>query len=225
MGFLKPLAALTLAMGLSACVMPGSQVAYMLGPQGEFTRHNLSPQNFVVCMHHGCSTEVDTGLSTAEWQEVRDIFARDPEVGEADTPFGERVQIAFALARIEQLVAEHVSTGGDVGGSFSGMGRNNQLDCVDEMVNTATYLVLMSDDGLLRFHRPGKRVTEALSPRGFWPHTVSTVYAIEEDRYYVMDTWIKNNGEIPYVLALDEWAVGVNHRDLVTGEELTRMIF
>ena len=36
---------------------------------------------------------------------------------------------------------------------------------------------------------------------------------------------IKDNGEVPYVLALRDWARGVNHRDLVTGEELTRMIF
>lgn len=212
-----------LALGLGGCVMPGSELSYLL--ENEYPRDELSPQSFKVCMHHGCSTEVDVSLSEAEWQEVRDIFAASPPVGEAGTAEGERVQIAFALARIEQLVAPKAGTGGDVGGSFSGAGRSNQLDCVDEMVNTATYLSVMHNDGLLRHHRPGRRVTEALSARGFWPHTVSTVYALEEQRHYVIDTWIKNNGEVPYVMALNDWARGVNHRDIVTGEELTRMIF
>lgn len=225
MRILNLAAAALMALGLSACVMPGSEISYMLGQYGSFPRDRVTIDHFVVCMHHGCSTEVETGFSEAEWQEIRDIFARPPEVGEDGTPFGERVQIAFALARIEQIVATHVPTGNDVGGSFSGFGRTNQLDCVDEMVNTATYLTLMYNDGLMQHHRPGRRVTEALSPRGVWPHTVSTVRAIEEDRLYVIDTWIKNNGELPYVMAYDDWGRGVNHRDLITGEELTGMVF
>ena len=212
-----------LGAGLSACIMPGSQIDYLL--VHEYPRENISPQNFVVCLQHGCQKEVNVSLTGEEWQSVRDIFAAPPVVGEAGTPGGERVQIAFAIAHIEMLVADQANTGNDVGGSFSGFGRTNQLDCVDEMVNTATYLTLMHNDGLFRHHRPGRRVTEAMSPRGFWPHTVSTVYAVEEERHYVIDTWIKNNGEVPYVMALNDWARGVNHRDLVTGEELTRMIF
>lgn len=225
MRFLTPAVLALAGFALSACVMPGANLEQMLDRHGEFPRQNLSPSHFVVCLRHGCTLEVEAGLTEAEWQEIRDVFARPPEVGEAGTPFGERVQIAFALARMEQLVARHVETGGDVGGSFSGMGRSNQLDCVDEMVNTATYLMLMHQDGLFQHHRPGRRVTEALSPRGVWPHTVSTVYALEEERYYVIDTWIRDNGELPYVMALDDWTEGVNHRDLVTGVEVTGMVF
>jgi len=212
-----------IALGLGGCVMPGSDLQYLL--THEYPREQLSPQNFVVCLRHGCQKEVEVSLSGAEWQSVRDVFAAPPAVGEAGTPEGERTQIAFALARMEQLVATQADTGNDVGGSFSGFGRTNQLDCVDEMVNTATYLTLMHDDGLFEYHRPGRRVTEALSPRGVWPHTVSTIFALEEERHYVIDTWIKNNGEIPYVMALNDWAAGVNHRDLITGEELTGMVF
>ncbi len=225
MQILKTIAALIMALTLSACVVPGSDINYMFSEHGTYPRQRVQIDHFTVCMHHGCATEIETGLSPAEWQEIRDIFARPPEVGEEDTPFGERVQIAFALARMEQLVANHVPTGNDIGGSFSGFGRSNQLDCVDEMVNTATYLTLMYNDGLLHHHRPGRRVTEALSPRGVWPHTVTTVRAIEEDRLYVIDTWIKANGELPYVMAYDDWGRGVNHRDLITGEELTGMVF
>ena len=216
--------AVAAAFGLSGCVMPGSHISYLL--THEYPRENLSPQNFVVCLRHGCNMEVDVSLTEAEWQSVRDIFAQPPAVGQAGTPEGERVQIAFALARIEQLVADQANTGNDVGGSFSGFGRSNQLDCVDEMVNTATYLTLMHNDGLFEFHRPGRRVTEALSPRGFWPHTVSTVIdTTADDRHYVIDTWIKNNGEVPYVMALNDWKNGVSHRDIVTGEVLNHMIF
>jgi len=211
------------ALCLSACIMPGSNISWLL--DHEYPREDPTAESFVVCIHHGCSTEIETSLSAADWQSVRDVFARPPEVGAPGTAEGERAQIAFALARIETLVAPAVGSENDVGGSFSGFGRSNQLDCVDEMVNTATYLTMMHDDGLFQYHRPGRRVTEALSVRGFWPHTVSTVYDLESERHYVIDTWIKNNGEVPYVLALSDWARGVNHRDLVTGEELTRMIF
>jgi len=212
-----------LTLGLAGCVMPGSDIDYLLSH--EYERENLSPQNFVVCLQHGCQKEVEVSLTEAEWQSIREIFAAPPAVGEPGTAEGERTQIAFALARIEQLVADEANTGGDVGGSFSGFGRSNQLDCVDEMVNTATYLTMLHDDGLFQFHRPGRRVTEALSARGVWPHTVSTVYDTTTEQHFVIDTWIKNNGEIPYVMALSDWAVGVNHRDLITGEELTHMIF
>lgn len=217
------IAAGIMALGLSGCIMPGSNLEYLL--EYNYPRENISPQNFVVCIHHGCTTEVPVTLDAQEWQSVRDIFNRPPEVGPAGTAEGERVQIAFALARIELLVADQAGSGNDVGGSFSGFGRRNQLDCVDEMVNTATYLTMMYNDGLFQYHRLGRRVTEALSARGFWPHTVSTVYDLTTEQHFVIDTWIKNNGEVPYVMALHDWARGVNHRDLVTGEELTRMIF
>ncbi len=223
MRLLKLIAAGLMVLALSACVMPGSNIAWML--DHEYPRDDPTPDDFLVCIHHGCTTEVPVSLTTEEWQSVRDVFARPPEVGAPGTAEGERAQIAFALARIETLVAPTVGSEHDVGGSFSGFGRNNQLDCVDEMVNTATYLTMMHEDGLFQLHRPGRRVTEALSARGVWPHTVSTVFEIEAERHYVIDTWIKNNGEVPYVLALRDWARGVNHRDLVTGEELTRMIF
>lgn len=222
MRFMKFIIVGSASLFLSACIMPGSNIEWML--DHEYPR-DPSPEAFVVCIHHGCKTEVEVSLSSDEWQSVRDVFARPPEVGAAGTAEGERAQIAFALARIEQLVAPTVGSGNDIGGSFSGFGRNNQLDCVDEMVNTASYLTMMHNDGLFQHHRPGRRVTEAMSVRGFWPHTVSTVFAVEEDAHYVIDTWIKDNGEVPYVLALRDWARGVNHRDLVTGEELTRMIF
>lgn len=212
-----------LFLGLGGCVMPGSDAAYLLAH--EYPRENLSPQNFIVCLQHGCQKEVPVSLTDEQWQEIRDIFAEPPAVGEADTPEGERAQIAFALARMEQLVAPIANTGGDVGGSFSGFGRTNQLDCVDEMVNTTTYLTMMYNDGLFRFHRPGQRQTEALSARGFWPHTVMTVYDTTTRQEFVIDTWIKNNGEVPYVMALRDWRNGVHHHDLVTGEELTRMIY
>lgn len=212
-----------MAVSVTGCVMPGSDINHLL--TYEYPRENLSPQNFIVCLRHGCNKEVEVSLTAEEWQSVRDIFSAPPAVGEPGTAEGERVQIAFALARIEQLVALQADTGNDVGGSFSGFGRSNQLDCVDEMVNTATYLTLMHNDGLFEYHRPGRRVTEALSPRGVWPHTVSTVYDLTEERHYVIDTWIRNNGELPYVMALSDWADGVNHRDIVTGEELTHMIF
>jgi hypothetical protein len=213
----------TLLLGLGGCVMPGSDASYLL--TYEYPRENLSPQSFIVCLRHGCNKEVEVSLTEEQWQSVRDIFAAPPVVGEPGTPEGERAQIAFAIARIEQLVAPIADTGGDVGGSFSGFGRTNQLDCVDEMVNTATYLTLMYNDGLFQFHEPGHRETEAFSIRGFWPHTVMTVYDTTANRDYVIDTWIKDNGEVPYVMALSDWKAGVHHRDLVTGEELTRMIY
>jgi hypothetical protein len=212
-----------LFLGLGGCVMPGADAAYLLSR--EYPRENLSPQHFVVCSHHGCTKETEVSLTDDEWQEIRDIFAAPPAVGEPDTPEGERAQIAFALARMEQLVAPQANTGGDVGGSFSGFGLRDQLDCVDEMVNTATYLTMMYNDGLFRFHRPGHRETEALSVRGFWPHTVMTVYDTTTDQDFVIDTWIKDNGEVPYVMALSDWKRGVHHHDLVTGEELDHMIF
>jgi len=212
-----------LFLGLGGCVMPGSDAAYLLAH--EYPRENLSPQNFIVCSHHGCAKETPVSLTSDQWQEIRDIFAAPPAVGEAGTPEGERVQIAFALARMEQLVAPQANTAHDVGGSFAGFGLSDQLDCVDEMVNTATYLTMMYNDGLFQFHRPGHRETEALSVRGFWPHTVMTVHDNTTDQDFVIDTWIKDNGEVPYVMALSDWKRGKHHHDLVTGEELTHMIF
>ncbi|MGE4293606.1 MAG: hypothetical protein AB7E32_15520 [Desulfovibrio sp.] len=117
---------------------------------------------------------------------------------------GERERMARAVALLETLVGKHVGTSVDVArNAAAGPG---QLDCVAESVNTSVYLLQLQNRGLLTYHR-----VEATRHRGFlifYPHNTAVVRELSTDRLFAVDSWFGDNGEMPYVVPLEEWLDG-----------------
>lgn len=188
------------SLALAGCMIPGRDISQEIASR---VSADPAPSNFTICHSHGCSHTSDVSLSSDEWASATDFLKAAPSsAGE------ERKQLMLALAQIEKVVGEKSGTYRDIGGSFAGVGRRFQLDCVDEMTNTATYLTMLNKQGLLRYHKPDRRVTQSFFGRDFWTHTVATVKETESQQEYIIDTWVLDNGELPYIMPIEDWDDG-----------------
>src|SRR5690606_10812288 len=79
------------------------------------------------------------------------------------SPREERERIARAIGTVEVLVGFQAGTRHDEARNVATREQGQQLDCVDEAVNTTTYLRLIERRGLLRFHEvalPANRILD-----------------------------------------------------------------
>lgn len=154
--------------------------------------------NIPVCYDFGCKTLQVVAITPAEWQEVSGWF-QPP----AATAAEERQQIKQAIGWMEVVIGKHTPTHRDTGldleyhGEFPG-----QLDCIDESLNTTTYLRLFEHYGLLHHHRVLDR---AYRRAIFDQHWAGQVEETHTGRRFVVDSWFQDNGILPYVQELHEW--------------------
>lgn len=184
---------------LSACSgAQGPMETYL----SEFGLTEQTPGAFKVCWNHDCREATSVSLSRDEWATIAAHF--EPS---STTPEGERAMIRQAIGQMEQLVGTKTGSHRDLGGSFKGLGKDGQMDCVDEMLNTANYLRMMEDTGLIKFHHVVRRVTNGFD-KGHWPHTATVIEERETGNRFVVDTWWLNNGELAFVVPLQIWQQG-----------------
>lgn len=157
-----------------------------------------SIESIPVCYNFGCKTKELVAITQQEWAEVSGWF--DPP---AATAADERQQIRQAIGWMEVVVGNHTPTHRDtgldlqLGGEFPG-----QLDCIDESLNTTTYLRLFEYHGLLRHHRVRER---AYRRAIFDQHWAGQIEEKDSGARFVVDSWFHDNGILPYVQTMDEW--------------------
>ena len=162
---------------------------------------NPAPAHFNICFNHGCQNLTDVSLAPEQWQEIRRLFSPEPT-----SPREERERIAQAVGKLETLVGQLTGIDNDRGGSMAGLWMRNQMDCVDESTNTHNYLVMLMNDGLLKYHVP------ADSERRFRPrlyqHYSAVIEEIATKRKYAVDSWFLDNGKPPFIIPLSAWKRG-----------------
>ena len=165
----------------------------------------ISPASFSVCSQHNCQTRTRAALEPEQWEQIVALFAPP-----ADSAAAEREQIARAIGRMEQLVANFANTHHDKAGDFNGFTQpGSQLDCVDESINTTTYLTLFEQEGLLRWHRVVSRASRGYMFFGGWPHFTAVVETTRgKPEQWVIDSWFRDNGVDADVLPLTTWQQG-----------------
>lgn len=155
-----------------------------------------------VCHDFGCKRMATVNLPGIEWQGVAGWF-----FPRAATPAEERAHIAHAIGWMEVLIGRRTPThkdlaldlpaGGDARALFPG-----QLDCIDEAVNTTTYLKLFVQNGLLRHHT----VVEAAYRRSiFNQHWAAQIEEAKTGKRFTVDSWFYPNGYPPIVQFADKW--------------------
>lgn len=167
---------------------------------------NPTPNLFSVCHGNGCLNLSYVSLTNDQWQKLRDVF--NPLAREAEE---ERERLRLAIALMEKYVGEKTGTSNDKGGTFNG--GEGQMDCIDESINTSMYLTMFQNFGLMRWHRIQDRATRGWFIFGGWPHTTAVISATGllgegEGRHWVVDSWFLDNGELPYILPLEQWKSG-----------------
>jgi hypothetical protein len=164
-----------------------------------FGMPNPTPGNFFACYGYGCKYKARIALTEEEWQSVRAKFSPPPEDAAA-----ERREVAEAVAQLERLVGQRTGTLVHQRDSRWNYGDPTQLDCVDDSVNTWTYLTLFADEGLLRYHR-----VAGLAHRGtlLTLDFSNTAVLVEtgDGGAFAVDPWLGEAGVPPPVIPLELW--------------------
>lgn len=160
-----------------------------------------TPARFNICFNHGCQSLADVSLAPEQWQEIRQILSTA-----SASPQEERERIAQAVGKLETVAGKLTGIDNDRGGSLAGLWMRNQMDCVDESTNTHTYLIMLNNDGLLKYHTP------ANIERRFRPYLFQHYSAVIEEtatqKKYAVDSWFLDNGQPPVILPLSIWKHG-----------------
>jgi hypothetical protein len=191
-GWVARLLALTGLLALGGCAdAPNGYLA-------QYAEAQPTPGDFHVCHGYGCKVESRIALSDAEWQRVRAAF--EPA---ATSSSGERRQIAAAIAILEAEVGARTGTSAHQRREPNA-GDDTQLDCIDESVNTWTYLTMLDRDGLMRLHR----VSGLAHGGSLIALTMRNTAVIEKKTTgvpYAVDPWLADAGEPPPIFPLSIW--------------------
>lgn len=189
------------ALALSGCALVPSE--FLVEPEPSeylvaYADPHPTPDNFRVCHGYGCKLQTHVTLSAAEWQRVRAAF--QPPLRTAS---GERRQIAAAIAILETEVGQRTGTAVHQRREPNG-GDPTQLDCIDESVNTWTYLTMLANDGLLSLHRVGS-IEHGGSLLALDMRNTAVIEREMTGTLYAVDPWLADAGAPPPILPLSIW--------------------
>lgn len=168
-------------------------------------KSSISLNAIEVCHGGGCATSQTIAITASEWQKIEALFAVNTQPSpEIFTPELERKKIATAIGLLEDLVGAKTGTSNDRAGTFDNEDFPGQLDCNDEAINTTTYIRLMQQQGLLKFH-----AFEDLRRRNFffdgWPHTTAMMHEIDSGKRFAVDSWFYDNGLPATIVPFEVW--------------------
>lgn len=204
---------LAAALAVSACVQTDADHL-----SDTYLNHFATPHptlaEFPVCHGFGCTMVSRASLSKDAWRRVIAVFRPPPKGAQA-----ERQRIARAAALIQVLVGEQTGTGAHQWTHKSMMiepnfGDMTQLDCIDEAVNTWTYLTLMERAGLFRFHR----VAQLAHAGGLSDLRNTAVLQEIGGEHFAIDPSLVDVGVLPPIMPLATW-VGSWPPDITVSDE------
>lgn len=169
-----------------------------------------SLDGFDVCAGGGCAEIKYVSLSDGEWQKVAEIFTDARVYALANTQeeaAQERQWIADGIGLLETIVGIKAGTSTDRAGTFNNSIYPGQLDCNDEAINTTSYLRLMQQYGLIKYHE-----IEDMRTRNFfftgWPHTAAVIHEVATGQRYAVDSWFYDNGFPATIVPFEVWKSG-----------------
>ncbi len=150
-----------------------------------------------VCYNFGCNTRETVGITIDEWAQVVNWFhPRAKDAGE------ERKQIQHALGWLEVVVGRYTPIHRDRGQNNFKDTSLGQMDCIDESINTTTYLKLLERYRLLRFHR----VLDRAYRRTMWDqHWAGQIEDMVSGERWIVDSWFQDYGVLPYLQRTEQW--------------------
>ncbi len=171
----------------------------------EFKSREPSGNTVFVCHAYGCQKQTPVKFREAQ---VKEIAALMRKTKRADTPAEERRAVAYAVGWMEQYAGEIAGTKNDRPGmDYDGSGDPGQQDCVDEATNTTSYMLILQNNGLLKYHTVGRPFSRGNILRGVsnWPHWTAVLWENGKKQKWAVDSWIGPNGENPAVVEAEKW--------------------
>ena len=162
----------------------------------------MSPANaapyFVQCYDFGCKTKRELRFDEHQWDQIKALFAS----GIVDSAT-EKQAIRRAVAMMERMSGEQTDTHLDKGGNYPGSDIPGQMDCIDESTNTFQYLSALEQLELLKWHRVDTKQRRIV---WFATHWTASIREIGNNQLFAVDSWYRDNGELPYIQPLDDWS-------------------
>lgn len=194
-----------LAPALSACTYERD------GPPAmHFAQFKATPPDgntVTVCHAYTCRQQTRVNFPPSAMAEVKKLME---DTKKADTPFEERRAVAYAVAWFETYVGKKIGTSADRAGmEYEGPGDPTQQDCVDEATNTTSYMMVLEQNGLLKYHKVGAPFSKENLLRGVagWPHWTAVLIEQDNGQHWAGDSWIYPNGENPAVVETEKWYI------------------
>jgi hypothetical protein len=152
----------------------------------------------IICHGFGCDRRTEIGLGKADHSKLATLLAPGKKSAEA-----ERGALATAIAWFDRRVGPEAGTTKRVAraGAMTESGPG-QMDCIDTSRNTTSYLIILDQLRLLRFHE-----IEAPVARGYvWsPHATAVLRDSKSGQQWAFDNWTRKYGEKPDVMPLGKW--------------------
>jgi hypothetical protein len=159
---------------------------------------------FDICMGGGCAEVRHVSLSDEEWQSIASVFKSAGNISDAAQ---ERRLIAMTIGAFETMIGSKTSTATDRAGTFGNSVYPGQLDCNDEAINTTTYMRLMRQNGLLKFHDIEDTRTRNFFFNG-WPHSTAVIHETATGARFAVDSWFYDNGFPATIVPFTVWKSG-----------------
>ncbi len=175
-----------LVLAASCMTIPIDRVEEFISLYGN---EDPSPWRFEFCSGYNCQRRQTVGFSMEQWEAIRGIFSH-PSKDATD----ERDRISRVIGLMESFTGPMTGTVNDKGGSSAPLFREGQLDCVDEAINTATFLFLVNREGFISYH-------ELRGP-------ASRGWLDETGKAFVVDSWFFDNGQPAVIIPFDLWVKG-----------------
>jgi hypothetical protein len=160
-------------------------------------------ENISECHGFGCAVVSHASLSKDAWRRVVAAFQPPPK-----NPQAERQRIADAVALMQILVGEQTGTAAHQWTHkamlvLPNFGDMTQLDCIDEAVNTWTYMTLMERAKLFRFHR----VAQLAQAGSLTDPNIRNTAVLQEigGGYFAIDPSLVDGGVPPPIMPLATW--------------------
>ena len=179
--------------------------ASISSPNISYERQNIpypTLESFPHCRSYGCAKIDLLSLSKKEISIIKSIFKTNINKEK------ERQNIKKYIAFLEQAVGEKTGTKNDVAGTYLRLG-SYQHDCIDESTNTTTYLILLDQIGLLKFHDVNALTSRPPIISGrLGPHRTAVIVEKDTGVKYAVDSWFHDNGVEPEIIELNTWRWG-----------------
>ena len=158
-----------------------------------------------ICHGYGCRLRTLVRIEPHMQAEIARLYHPAPK-----TAAEERTRLARAIALFEIRIGVAVGTSRDryAATTFNKNNDPGQLDCIDETVNTTTYMRVLTSLGLMRFHGIGTAAQRgSISGFAFNDFVTNTAVIVEtkSGEAYAVDSYFFANGREPKIMPLADW--------------------
>ena len=206
LNYIKILPLLGLLVFLSGCTGKYSPMNSKYITLDNYIEYNkLSPINdfdLTVCSGYNCNFITNIKFTDQDIQEISNMFSTSIRSAEQ-----ERVMIAKAIGKMEQITGLVVGTNIDNGGVLENeyIGDITRQDCVDESSTTTNYLKYLVDLELVYYHDIQIPQSRGALIDGRWPHFTAVIKDKQTGEQFAIDSWYLDNGQPPVVMPLKDW--------------------